>query len=82
MHGLLNFPRDTHFAAPIRFGLGGHTFKVHQQQRKTFVEKAKLSKRKRMKDVYYHEVSQPDPTPFKCFLVKILKYGIICIVPS
>ncbi len=31
---LLNFPRDTVFAAP-RIGLRGHTFKIHQTRSKT-----------------------------------------------
>ncbi len=35
MHGLLSFECDGVFAAPIRFGLCGHTFKIRQQRRKT-----------------------------------------------
>ncbi len=35
MHGLLNFPCDTVFAAPTRIGLRGHTLKIHQQRFKT-----------------------------------------------
>ncbi len=35
MHGLLDFPYGTVFAAPTRIGLRGHTFKIHQQWYKT-----------------------------------------------
>ncbi len=35
MHGFLNFPCDTFFAAPTRIWLRGHTFKIHQQRCKT-----------------------------------------------
>ncbi len=35
LHGLLGFPCDAVFAAPNLIGLRGHTFKVHQQRRKT-----------------------------------------------
>ncbi len=32
MHGLLDFPCDTAFAAPARIGLRGHTFNVQAQR--------------------------------------------------
>ncbi len=35
LHGLLDFPCDTAFAAPTRFGIRGHAFKIHQQRCKT-----------------------------------------------
>ncbi len=35
MHGLLDFPCDTVFAAPTPTGLRGFTFKIHQQWYKT-----------------------------------------------
>ncbi len=35
MHGLLDFPCETVFAAPTRIGLRSHTFKIHQQRCKT-----------------------------------------------
>ncbi len=35
MHGLLDFPCDTAFAAPAHIGLRGHTLKVHEQRCKT-----------------------------------------------
>ncbi len=42
MHGLLDFPCDSVFAAPTRIGLRGHIFKIHQQRCKTWVQRSSI----------------------------------------
>ncbi len=60
MHGLLNFPDDTAFAASTRLGLKGHAFKIHQQRCKTHCRQQVFSVRV---DPYWNKLPEEIVNP-------------------